>query len=263
MAHRTFVFGAILTATVVTLSATPAAPSAAAEQANSGDRAAFFFAYHPKPGMKHLFEEGYRRHLDWHRDKGDRLPWLAWYVTSGDRLGLFVDASVGVPFSAFDHRVELQADAADFAQTSAPFAEDAFRSLYRLRSGLSTGQPLEDRRPSPMVQVTHYVLRPGTEVRFEGVIGRLTAALEEQDGAPVHTWYELVTGGDQPGFMLMVPRSGWADFGDQRWTIAEILTRAYGSERAAGLLDNLAESVARSWTETWSYRENLSYFPEP
>jgi len=263
MAHRRFVFSIIVAATVVALSSTSVAPIATAQPANTGDRAAFFFAYHPKPGMKHLFEEGYRRHLAWHRQKGDPLPWFAWYVTSGERLGLFIDASAGVPFSAFDQRVEVKADAADFVQTTAPFADDAFRSLYRLRSDLSTGQPIEDLRPSPIVQVTHYVLRPGTEIRFEGVIGRLAAALEEQQEAPVHTWYELVAGGDHPGFMLMVPRSGWADFGERGWTIAEILTRTYGSERAADLLATLADSVASSRSETWSYREDLSYFPEP
>src|SRR4030081_1022546 len=49
----------------------------------------------PKAGMNHSFEEGYQRHLEWHRRNGDPWTWHGWSVVMGDRYGVFVDASLG------------------------------------------------------------------------------------------------------------------------------------------------------------------------
>ena len=78
-----------------------------------------FFSYHRTD--KSAFEEGYRRHLEWHVRAGDKLNWFAWEVTSGERLGLFIDGTVA-PLSALDTRPDLAGDAADFARTAAAFA---------------------------------------------------------------------------------------------------------------------------------------------
>lgn len=223
--------------------------------------AAFLFAYHIKPGLQAQFDEGYRRHLAWHKQKKDTLLWYGWYVTNGERLGLFIDGSFGSSFGAFDQRVEPQADAVDFSQSSAPFCEQASRSTYRLRQDLSTGQPLESRQPSPLVQVTHFVLHPGMENRFEEVLGKLQAALKRAPAAAIHTWYQLVVGGEQPSYMLMVPRSGWADFDTDPDSISSVLMHTYGADQARGLLKNLSEAVDHAQSEMWSYHKDLSYFP--
>lgn len=227
----------------------------------SAGTAAFLFGYHLKPGMQAQFDEGYRRHLRWHEDRKDPLVWYGWYVASGERAGMFIDGTFGAPFAAFDQRVEPRADAADFAQTSAPFADTAFRSTYRLLPDLSTGQLLEDRRPSPHVEVVHYVLHPGMERTFEEVIGKLAAALRQTPGAPVHTWYELVVGGESPSYMLMVPRQGWADYEAAPRALSAVLERAYGADRAQALRQSLAAAVVRATSELWSYRQDLSLLP--
>src|SRR5688500_15061252 len=72
---------------------------------DSGD-AAHLFAYVPKDGDEARFDEGYRTHLDWHRDKRDPLVWYGWYVANGERVGMFIDGSFGAPFAAFDQRVD-------------------------------------------------------------------------------------------------------------------------------------------------------------
>jgi hypothetical protein len=234
-----------------------AAPACAADTAGP---AAFLFAYHVKPGMQPQFDEGYRRHLQWHQEKKDQLVWYGWYVATGEQTGLFLDGSFGIPFADFDHRVELQADAADFTQNAAPFSDTAFRSAYRLRKDLSTGQPLEDRQPSPTVEVVHYVLHPGMEHAFEEVVAAWRAALLRRPGAPVQTWYQLVVGGEQPSYMLMVPRQGWADY-DRPGSLEADLAAAYGAPRVQALLKTLAGAVDHVRSETWAYRKDLSYFP--
>ena len=68
--------------------------------------AAHFFVYQVNSGAQAKFEEGYRHHLGWHRSHHDPLVWYGWTVSDGKHDGYFIDASVGEPFAAFDHRVQ-------------------------------------------------------------------------------------------------------------------------------------------------------------
>ena len=57
--------------------------------------AAFLFAYSVREGQMNNFVEGYKKHLQWHIDKKDPLPWSAWFVFTGNRLGLFIQPAPG------------------------------------------------------------------------------------------------------------------------------------------------------------------------
>ena len=241
------------------LSATPAIAQAA-DGHDRGD-AAHLFGYFPKAGMEARFDAGYRRHLAWHRGRHDPLVWYGWYVASGDRAGMFIDGSFGAPFAAFDRRVDPDGDAADAATNVTPFASSAFRASYRLRREFSTGFPLERWQPSKSVQVFHYTLKPGTSRRFEAVLRGARAELQRHPDAPAHTWYELVVGGSSPGYLLMIARDDWKSY-DEHVEGMEALFASSADARTGDLLDVLAASVAAVDSETWNYREDLSYFPE-
>jgi hypothetical protein len=241
---------------LVMLAAIPSAALAAVGH-DRGD-AAHLFGYYPTQGQAARFDEGYRRHLAWHRDRRDPLPWYGWYVASGDRTGMFIDGSFGAPFAAFDQRVDPAGDAADAARNVAPFAKAAFRASYRLRREFSTGFPLERWHPTGSVQVFHYTLHPGAGRRFEAVLRAVRELLMQDDGAPVHTWYELVSGGPSPGYLLMVARDDWRSYDTDGDDVEALLAAAPDARR---LLDEYAASVATVESESWSYREDLSYFP--
>jgi len=217
--------------------------------------AAHFFVYRLASDGAAKFEEGYRRHLDWHRAHHDPLVWYGWTIEDGERNGYFVDANVGEPFAAFDHRVDVAADGADFRVNVAPYAAPMGRPTYTLLRNLSSGTPLEDRKPSATIQVTHFHLRPGSEARFEQALSVLHQVLSAKTMAPTHTWYRLVTGGDTPQYMLMVARENWASFDRFDDGIASLLV---GNEPA---LRDFAESVQSSSTESWRYRQELSRLP--
>ncbi|MPY87482.1 MAG: hypothetical protein GEU99_06140 [Luteitalea sp.] len=225
-------------------------------------RAAFLFSYRPKPGKQALFDEGYRRHLTWHARMKDPLVWYAWYVTTGDRLGLFIDGSFGASFDAFDKRVDPEADAADFAQTAGDFADDVSRSVYRLRPDLSTSQALEDRAPTSTIEVTYFLLEPGHERQFEAALAGLRAADASPSAGPHYTWYQLVVGDEQPSYMLMIHRQGWSDYGHVGTEISHIPGIVSGEQGARELENTLEQSVRRMWSETWNYRDDLSLVPE-
>lgn len=219
--------------------------------------AAHFYYYRPASGMGDAFEQGYRRHLDWHRQHRDPLAWYAWTIEDGARAGQFVDANLGEPFGAFDRRVSLKGDAADGRVTFLPFATPLARPTYVLLKELSTGMPLEQRRPVSTIQVTVFHVRPGAQARFEHAVLAARRALQSLSGAPTHTWYRLVVGGQTPQYMLMVSRGNWASYDDFDRDVSSLLA----GDGAA--LDDYTAAVRSAETETWRYRPELSLIPSP
>ena len=236
------------------LLATPATAADAAGARDSGD-AAHLFGYRAHPGARERFDAGYRRHLQWHRAHRDPLVWYGWYVADGPRAGMFVDGTFGAPFAAFDRRIDPEGDASDAAANVNAHADAVLRASYRVRRELSTGLPLERWQPSPAMQVLHYRLRPGGQARFERALAAAHERLRGVPDAPAHTWYEKLTGGPLPEFMLLVAREGWAEYDIQPATGLEALL--HGSPA----LDDLAASVEGLEAETWTDRADLSLIP--
>ncbi len=199
---------------------------------------AFLFVYDVPTESRVSFEAGYRKHLEWHRQAGDRLAWYGWYVTSGAGLGRFVDGIFGLVPEAFDQRVDPAGDRADFANTVGKSATAVSREVLRIRDELGTGRPLEDRDRSRMLHVIRYLVEPGGQEAFEAAVRER----RERQDAP-HAWYELVLGGRHPSYLRVTPCDTWAD----------IQGVELGSD-----LPNLVEVSSA----TWGYRENLSYFPD-
>lgn len=217
--------------------------------------AAHFFVYRMAPGATAKFEDGYRRHLEWHRRHHDPLARFAWSIEDGERSGYFVDASLGEPFAAFDHRVAEAEDGADFRVTAAPFATPVGRPTYVLLRGPSTGTPLEAHTPTATMQVTYFQVRPGTEASFERALDAAHRVLAALSGAPAHTWYRLVSGGSGPQYLLFVARDGWAGYDRFNRSLPDLL-----AHDAAALRD-YAAAVRSTTTETWRYRPELSVLP--
>ncbi|HEX7085741.1 MAG TPA: hypothetical protein VF198_05220 [Vicinamibacterales bacterium] len=219
-------------------------------------QAAFLFVYRPKPGAEALFEQAYRRHLDWHRRNGDPLPWYAWYVTAGPRVGLFVDGTFGIPFGALDRRVRPAEDAADLAETAGAFGDPVDRRLYRLRPELSTATPIESGAPDPSVDVLEIVVTPGAERAFEGALASARNAWQRRPDRLAYTSYQLVTGGELPAYLILLGRTGWAlyDRGEgSAWDL--VLGESLDGERRSDRLRGVVREVR---SETWTYRPDLT-----
>lgn len=231
-----------------------------AEDAIGGD-AAFLFAYHPKSGQEAKFAEGYRAHLDWHRRNGDPLPWYGWTVSSGDRIGMFVDGSFGIAFAAFDKRVRPAEDGADFARTAAPYSDVAYRKVMRLMPHLGTATRLEDRNPSAAIEVMTVAVRPGKTALFESSLEKLVAAVKRADRKPEFSVYRQLSGGAEPSYLVMFPRDGYAYFGTDTASLDAVIREHVDAEIERELLEMLAGSVQSARVETWRYRKDMSHLP--
>ena len=76
----------------------------------------------PKPGQGAAFEQGYQRHLEWHRKAGDSWTWHGWSFVLGERIGQFMDGTFGHAAANFDAPVQPAGDAADNAVNVVPIS---------------------------------------------------------------------------------------------------------------------------------------------
>lgn len=210
------------------------------------------FSYEPHAGERASFEEGYRSHLEWHREKRDSLPWYGWDVLAGARLGQFVDGTFGIRFEALDRRVDPGGDAAHASQSYADHAIATGRWAVRLRPELSTATPLEDRAPAPLVQVVTYTLPLGYQARFEAVLRQVRERAPETGLVP-YTVYESVVGGSDAELTVMVWRNGFAGFERADRDPAVAIRRMVSGELGTAL---------RAESELWRLREDLTLLPD-
>src|SRR6185437_10095945 len=122
-------------------------------------------------------------------------------------------------------------DGADFRVNVAPYATPMGQPTYVLLREVSTGTPLENLKPSATMQVTRVRVRLGMEARFERALAVARDALRKEHGAPAHTWYRLVTGGESAQDMLLVARDGWAAYDRHERSLGSLLAGDEAAQR--------------------------------
>jgi len=73
-------------------------------------------------------------------------------------------------------------------------------------------------------------------------------------------WYELVSGGQSPQFLMLANRHNWAVYEqspDEQ--LAGILEKIYGRDRASSIVREAGRAVQSKYVETCEYRADLSF----
>lgn len=196
----------------------------------------------PKPGQNSAFEQGYERHIGWHRANRDPWSWYGWSFVLGPRLGQFMDGTFGHAAADFDHPVNPAGDAADNATNVTPHADFASHGVYRRLEAASRGAPLPD--TSAYLVLVTYRVAPGRAAEFEKAIAARAAPA---DAAAHHSWYRLELGGIGPQYLLMRAAPSWE--------AAVMSTGPLGGDPPS---PDVVESVT---TELLRYRPTHSYHP--
>jgi hypothetical protein len=192
--------------------------------------------------MRQQFEDGYRRHLDWHVGAGDPWAWYLWQVVDGERAGLYVDGTFDRAWADFDAGVDPRGDAADNARNVDPFATRAANHAWRSRPDLGSAPgSVVDLEGAAFVLRTEYRVRPGADTAFVRGVRRLRAAAGERR----YVVYEMVSGGEGTTYVVWAPAATWADLG----AFADRISAAAGE---------LARTAERVRTEVWRFRPDLS-----
>jgi hypothetical protein len=99
-----------------------------------------------------------------------------------------------------------EADGADSRASMGATIDSSQRSYWTQLNSISRLPAAGDREP--MLTITLYHTKPGSDAALRAVIGQIDAALEAEK-FPVHTiWYVLANGGAGPTYAVVAPRAG-------------------------------------------------------
>jgi len=209
-----------------------------------------------KPGENEKFETTLKRHWGWHEKQRETWSYLVWAVDTGKNDGAYKIVSFDHTWKEVDESNALVAGTPPPEEDPEPYQQTVQESYYRYRPELSIGSPA---KPLPVACVNQIVLKPEAVQDFEMALRRIKRLLPSTDGAPVLSaqWYELVTGGDQPEFLLIEEHRDWASFhGDGE---LEALKKGnHGNEIPEEVVKSFWNSVGSIYSETWHYRSDLS-----
>jgi len=165
-----------------------------------------------KPGTDDQFQAAQKKHWEWHKRQGDSWPWFVWTVESGSNMGAYVVASFAHPWQEIDRENTILAGKPEPEGDTDPFHDSVQESFWVYRPDLSCGGDIAE--PAPVASLTRYLLRPGSASDFEAGLKRLKETTKKCAEPPANAsrWYELVTGGEKPQFILLEDRANWASF---------------------------------------------------
>ncbi len=192
----------------------------------------------PHDGDTVDFEAGYTRHLEWHRQAGDKWVWYGWNVTFGDRQRWFVYASFGHAAADFDNPVSPADDERDNVVNVTPHAQFAGNALYRFLPELSRGAG--EPQPTARLEFMIVELVPGAEAAFEAALRARQAATQQET-----LWYRMVAGGIAPRYVRLRPQA--------------TLAAAIAAANEPLLPDATNRLVAKTSVEILTLRPTLSY----
>jgi hypothetical protein len=193
----------------------------------------------PHDGHTVDFEAGYIRHLDWHRQAGDKWRWYGWSITYGDRQRWFVYASFGHGPGDFDNPVSPADDERDNIVNVTPHAEFVGNALYEFLPDVSRGNG--EPQPTPRLELTTVELMPGAAAAtFEKALRSEQPSLQRET-----LWYRMIAGGDAPRYARLRPYASLAT-----------MLGASGEQALPVKTDGL---IAKSTVEVLTLRPTMSY----
>jgi hypothetical protein len=235
------------------------APLATAQDKDVNVGWVYFMA--PKPGMTKQFEEGRKRHMDWHRKQNDTWRWETWEIMTGEDTGNYLSTTFGHSWQDLDAWEQKlgAADSADGAANLAPYLASTTASIWMLMKEPS--HMAMENEPPKMAEANHFLLKPGTESDFNDAIKKINDAIVKSNWPVHYTWYGLQDGGEGPHYVLLFPMKGWADLAAPTPSFMDMLEKAVGRHDAEALTHALNKCIRREWTAIIKYRPDLSYEP--
>jgi hypothetical protein len=198
--------------------------------------------------MDREFQEGYKRHLEWHRKNSDTWTWHGWMLISGEREGTFVDGTFFHLWTDLDIPVSPAEDGANNAINVEPYAEVRSVASYEAVPALSnlTSPHLN----SPLLTFCYIEVAPGRAAQFEM---RATQELRGLAAKAVpHAVLRPVNGSTE--YLLLLPAQKLSDLGSQAAFIARLLQSVASDPKYPAM-------TARFRTETARHRADMSYIP--
>jgi hypothetical protein len=200
------------------------------------------------PGMSRELEEGYKRHLVWHRQNGDSWTWHGWTIVSGERYEYFIDGTFFHAWSDLDSPVSPAADAADNALNVLPYGKVRSAAIYEAVPALTNLGPQQ--LSLPLLTFCHCDVLPGRAAEFESLVG--DELRSTQGSAAKYSLLRPVNGVTE--YLLLLAAEKQSDLAMQADFVSHLLRALARKTKSTPLVEHFR-------TETARYRPDLSYTP--
>jgi hypothetical protein len=218
---------------------------------------AYFEQVRIKPGEVEKYETTLKRHWTWHEKQGETWSYFVWSVDTGRNEGAYQVASFGHSWKEVDESNALVAGTPGPEEDPGPYEQAVEESYYRYRPDLSIGSPMQ--QPLPVASVSRILVKPEAVQDFEVALQRIKRVLHTADRSVSMSaqWYELVTGGDRPQFLLIEERPNW-DGVDGNGELDALNLEIEKTKISEETVKTFWSSVRTIYAETWHYRADLS-----
>lgn len=217
----------------------------------------------PKNGMVSQYEAGRKQKAAWHKQQNDPLPLLVWEIMSGENTGTYVVGRLGQHWADLDKpAIPDETDVAEYQKVIGGYVESLVARYYEYMPKVSNPQG-DAKTPSKYAEILTFYVRYGKGSDFRSAIERVFEGGSKTKWPPNYEWYELVSGGPVDTFVLVLPRSSWADFADKPDVkpFRDMLKEAFGQAESDSIVDRIDRSVEKETDEIVHFHPELSYLP--
>ena len=185
------------------------------------------------------WEEGYIRHLEWHRQVQDPFKWYSYSLwASPERQRWIIYATFGHASSSLSNPLLPAEDERDNLVNVLPHAVFIGNSVYEYLPALSRGNAHGVPTPTLRAEYTTVDVKQGEAAAFEAALAKEQAKLQGET-----LWYRTVIGGEAPRYIRIRPRANLAAILDER------------ADQA--LPDKVTSMIAKVTVETLNLRPNM------
>ncbi len=216
----------------------------------------------PKNGMVKQYQDGRKQKAAWHKQQNDPQPLLVWETLSGPDTGIYIVGRLNQHWADFDKpAIPDQADLDEFQKVLGTYVDSVVANYYEYMPKLSN--PPAATTPSKFGDVMTFHVRYGKNSDFRSAITRVYDAAQKTKWPVNFEWYALASGGDTGTYVLVLPRSSWADFEDKPDVkpFRDMLKDAFGQAEADSIVDRIDGSVSSETSQIIQFRPDLSYLP--
>jgi hypothetical protein len=158
------------------------------------------------------WEEGYIRHLEWHRRVKDPFNWYSYSVwASSDRQRSIIYATFGHDAASLSNPILPAEDERDNLVNVLPHAQFTGNWIYEFLPALSRGDANGIPTPALRAELTTIDVLAGSAGVFEAVLAAAQSTLQGET-----LWYRMVVGGTPPRYVRLRPRASLAAILDER-----------------------------------------------
>ena len=229
---------------------------------SSGD-IAYFHVNRVKPSMTLQYETARKRHWVWHQKMKDTWAYHVWQIVSGEESATYMVCSFGHTWKEVDESDQLVGgEEDDPAAKVEPYLESEPESYYRYLPNLSLA-PKNGFSPSGKLAVTRWLVKPEAVESFLTAQAKIKDALAQAANVRHLRWFQLVSGGETPQFLMLADRDNWASYEHSPdENLDSIMEKTYGKAQAASIMLDIRRAVRSQYVETWQYRPDLSFVPD-